>query len=89
MRLIIYAGLVFFIGCASRLSPNGSPHQACQNGDMEACNQSIPEDLNYFKKGCRAGDQDKCREYQDYNADYKASRSPQVLDKEMFDRISQ
>jgi len=88
MRLIIYAGVVFFIGCASHLSPSGSPHQACQNGDLEACNQSIPEELKYFEKGCRVGDQYKCLEYQGYNADYKALRSPQVLDKEMFDRIS-
>ena len=69
--------------------PQGLTHQECQNGDVEGCNQPIPEELNYFEKGCLAGDQDKCREYQGYKDDYKALRSPQVLDTEMFDRISQ
>ena len=63
--------------------------KACQNGDLVACNRSIPEELNYFNKGCDAGDQNKCREYQGYDDDYKALFPPQMLDKEMSDRIPQ
>ncbi len=96
MRHAVILGVIFWGGCGNlgqvagrEINPKVSPHEACQNGDILACNQSISEGLAFFKKGCDAGDKVKCSEYQGYVTDSKAERSPQVIDQHMFDRMSQ
>jgi len=76
-------------GSASQLNPKVPHHEACQNGTLLACKQSISEGLDYFQKGCQAGDKVKCSEYEGYVTDSKAERSPQVIDHRMFDQMSQ
>ena len=96
MRHAVILCVIFYCGCANlgqvagrELNPKVSPHEACQNGNMLACNQSISDGLAFFKKGCDAGDKVKCNEYQGYVTDSKAERSPQVIDQHMFNRMSQ
>jgi len=98
MKRAVVVGMIFYCGCAtagqvagraSQLDFKVSPHQACQNGDFLACNESISEELAFFQKGCQAGDQVKCSEYKGFVTDIKGERAPQVIEQNMFTKMPQ